>query len=112
MAITIQVKLFEYLSYGKPILAAQGSTAGDFVAEHDIGWTVRHDADAVATLLQRLRRKPSELAHKAVNVARILPRRRWRARAGQVHRELLALRPQRRGSAQNRRDRERQSGQG
>ena len=82
------VKLFEYLGQGKPIAACAETAAGEFIAEHDIGWAFPYDATVLADLLHQLCQKPALWQAKAQQVKAIVPGHTWQARAHQVVQDL------------------------
>ena len=78
------LKLYEYLGHGKPIIAVEGSLAGDFVAENGVGWVLPYTADALASLLSRLAEDPAELDRVRARVASVRTEHTWAARADQA----------------------------
>lgn len=84
----VPVKLYEYQGAGRPILAAQGSLAGQFVTDDQLGWTIPYTlADAKQTL-RRLANSPEEIRAARERVLAHRAAETWRARAEQVAREL------------------------
>lgn len=77
-------KLFEYLGHGKPIIATQGTLAGDFVESNGIGWSLPYTAEALADLLEQLKKNPQLLDEKISNAERVRNDHTWEARARQV----------------------------
>lgn len=82
------VKLFEYLGYRKPILASNGTLAGRFVSENDIGWSIEYDEHSLRKFLDELQKNPDAITDKLRNIDRVAPRHSWIARAEQVAKEL------------------------
>lgn len=48
------VKLFEYISYRKPILSVQNTLFGDFVNEKNIGWSINYNDDSLKELISKI----------------------------------------------------------
>lgn len=84
----VPVKLFEYLGYRKPIIATQGTLAGAFVAENNIGWTIPYDEQSLNKLFDSLILEPNKYAIKRQNMADVASKHTWQARAKQVIQEL------------------------
>jgi glycosyltransferase involved in cell wall biosynthesis len=78
------VKLFEYISYQKPIIAVEGTAVGKFVKNNDIGWVIPYDTEALTKLLKKLQEKKTEIIEKQKNIKRILTKNTWEARALQI----------------------------
>ena len=89
-------KLYEYLGHGKPIIAAQGTLAGDFVEANDIGWAIPYTSDALVSLLEKIKKSPKLLEDKAANALRVREAHTWSARAAQVAKSLADIRGTRR----------------
>ena len=78
------MKLYEYLCYGKPIIATEGSLAGDFVRENSIGWVLPYTAEALTELLQDLQEHPRMYDEVRANVLTVRESHTWEARAAQA----------------------------
>lgn len=87
-AMAAPVKLFEYLSYGRPIIVTRPTHAADLVAEIGAGWVVDANTEAIAELLAHLRDHPEEVQAKAEVAARAAADHTWKARARTVARTL------------------------
>ena len=82
------VKLFEYMSYNKPILATKDTVAGDFVKENNIGWTINYNYNTIKNTLNYLRDNKEEIKEKKENQKNIIINNTWEARAGKVVKDL------------------------
>lgn len=82
------LKLYEYLGYQKPILASEGTLAGDFVRHHGIGWTIPYDCDAVTCFFSELLTSPDLIESVHYNIQKTTPQHSWHARAEQVIKDL------------------------
>lgn len=80
----VPFKLYEYLSYGRPIIATQGTEAGRIVAGLNAGWVVRYDKDELVRLLEYLRDNPKEVEAKAANARQAAKTNTWLDRAKTV----------------------------
>ena len=80
----VPLKLYEYLGYGKPTLASQGTLAGDLVDEMGTGFTVPNSAEEIAALLQRLAAEPSLLEGAAQRARAARLQHTWAMRARTV----------------------------
>lgn len=86
--IAVPVKLFEYLSYGRPVLATRGTEAGRIIEANGAGWVVDDDPRAIGELLARLRGNPEEIAERAEAARRAAAENTWAERARTVARVL------------------------
>lgn len=84
----VPVKLFEYLGYRKPIIASQGTLAGSFVANNDIGWTVPYTEESLHQLFDKLILEPEIYIDKKNTMNEVALQHTWQARAKQVIEEL------------------------
>jgi len=82
------MKLYEYLGHGKPIIATQGSLAGDFVEANGIGWAIPYEATALTALLNRLADHPEELVAATERARTVRDAHTWAARAAEVAQDL------------------------
>ncbi|MGO2139601.1 MAG: glycosyltransferase family protein [Leucobacter sp.] len=84
------MKLYEYLGHGKPIIATEGSLAGNFVVEHGVGWALPYTAEALTELLLELQENPEKYEAVRANALRVRESHTWEARARQAAAALLA----------------------
>ena len=82
------IKLFEYLSNNKPIIATKGTAAGKFVEENGIGWTVEYDTIEIENLLERLKNNKNEIEKIKENEKNIIEQNLWKMRAKKVANDL------------------------
>ncbi len=85
------LKLYEYLGHGKPVIATTGSLAGEFVQEHGFGWVLDYDAEALASLLNRIEADPGILSAATARAKQMRHSHTWEARAAEVHDDLCGL---------------------
>lgn len=85
------VKLFEYITYKKPILANKGTATGEFVQKNDIGWNIEYSTDKLIDTLTYLKNNKNLLIEKRVNIEKIIEKNTWEARAKKVISDLTNL---------------------
>lgn len=84
------LKLFEYLSYGKPIVASEGLAISDFVIKNNVGWSVQYRKESLIELFEKEINNAAIYESKVNNVLRVAPMHTWKARARTVEKELLS----------------------
>jgi glycosyltransferase involved in cell wall biosynthesis len=82
------VKLYEYIGYGKPLIASEGTLVGEFVKENAIGWTVPYSCSSLQALLHKLESNKSLLTSKIEALKHISPEHSWKKRAEKVAADL------------------------
>lgn len=82
------MKLFEYISYGKPVLATQDTWAGRFVAEHGYGWTGQNNKQSWQHIIKKMLNTPQQIQEYAERVRRERVEHTWEARALEVAHDL------------------------
>lgn len=82
------VKLFEYISFKKPIIAVKGTAIGDFIERNDIGWVVEYDKNKLKELITHLKNNRQDVKRKIKNIERIQPDNTWVARVKKVQGDL------------------------
>lgn len=87
-AMSMPVKIFEYLSHAIPILATKNTEAGDFVAGNDIGWTLAYDVSELENLLTDLHNNNSHILAAHENTIDIMMKNTWEERANKVKNQL------------------------
>lgn len=85
------LKVYEYLGNGLPMIASQGSLAGRFVADHQLGWTEPYDAEAFTALLRRLAADPGLVTAQRRHVLEAREQHTWLSRAEQAAAQLTSL---------------------
>lgn len=89
--IAVPVKLFEYIGYGRPIIATRGTEAGRIVEANGVGWVVDHERSALTNLLIHLRNHPQEVADRAAAAVRMAESNTWADRARTVRDVLTGV---------------------
>lgn len=86
--IAVPVKLFEYLSYGRPVIATRGTEAARIVERFGAGWVVDHDETRMRSLLEHLRDHPAEIIERAAAARRAAVENTWETRAREASDQL------------------------
>lgn len=89
MKIAMPIKMFEYLSYNKPIIASNGTVAGKFVKENDIGWTIDYEENKIKELLEYLKNNRNEIEKIKENQKKVIEKNLWTERAKKVIKNLI-----------------------
>ena len=84
----IPYKLFEYMGWGLPIVANEGTAVGEYVKKNDIGWTIPYTEESLRTLLIRLSENREEIDRKRINVNKAALKNTWEKRCEQVARRF------------------------
>lgn len=83
------IKLFEYLANLKPIIATEGSAAGEFVRKNNLGWEIPFEDDSLINLLKCIQEDKSILEDKSKKMIQARANNSWKARAEQVVKDLM-----------------------
>ncbi|WP_415578624.1 glycosyltransferase [Hathewaya histolytica] len=81
------IKLFEYIGYGKPMIATKGTATGEFVEKYDIGWNIEYSEEALFDLLLDVLRN-KKLKEKSQNIKNIIPLNTWEERCKVIIEDL------------------------
>lgn len=83
------IKLFEYLANLKPIVATEGSAAGEFVEKNNLGWKIPFDNKALTELLNQIHKDKGILEEKNRKMFKAREMNSWKARGEQVAKDLM-----------------------
>ncbi|MBQ6440301.1 MAG: glycosyltransferase family 1 protein [Mogibacterium sp.] len=89
--LAMPVKLFEYIGYGKPVIATAGTAAGRYIKDNDIGWAIDFDSEQLRTLLRSLAKDRNIIRTKTDKTIAVAPGNTWEARAQMVVKTLTEL---------------------
>ena len=89
MRISMPIKLFEYISYKKPIIATINNESGRFVEKNDIGFVIKYNGVKLKSLLSKILKNQSLLQNKVDNINKIFKDNTWESRAKQVKCDLI-----------------------
>lgn len=78
------LKLFEYMSQGKPIIAVKNTAIGNFVERNGIGWAIEYTLPALSNLISKLKENPKLILEKTENIPDVVRENTWLSRAIQV----------------------------
>ena len=82
------VKLFEYIRFGKAVIATDNTAVGEFVQKYDIGWVIPYEVSRLLQLLDELLKDPVLISEKTGKIKEILNDNSWNARAKKVVEDL------------------------
>ncbi len=82
------VKLFEYMSYKKPILSVDHTAVGEFVTENKIGWEIPYAEKELKTFFESINNNRSEIDKKVSHMDQAIKENTWEARCRQVAEDL------------------------
>lgn len=85
------VKLFEYMTYLKPIISTKGTAAGEFVEKNNIGWNVEYEKEKLKNIINLLVINRKLLNQKITNIQQVLKYNTWEYRALKVQNDLINL---------------------
>lgn len=80
----VPVKIFEYMSYNKPILVTNSYETSRIILENNIGWSVKDSADDVCEKIKYLNENRNEVADKKRNCKEACYNNSWDVRAKHV----------------------------
>lgn len=89
MSKALSLKIFEYMSWGLPMIAARDTLAGEFIEEHGLGWVIDYDQQELQDLMRTLASNPQLVAQARERVRTARVEHTWERRAQQLHSELL-----------------------
>ena len=78
------LKLFEYMSYGKPMISSKGTATGDFIEKNKIGWQIDYNKADILSVLKKLSWNFTEIEMKQKEVLNILDENTWVSRAEKI----------------------------
>ncbi len=90
MSFCMPIKLFEYLSYQKPIFITDGSAGAEFVRNNNIGIVVQPDEESIKSALQDISSRRDRLRDISAHMEEIAERNSWSARARTVEAVLCS----------------------
>ena len=87
--MAMPVKIFEYLSYHKPIIATNDTAAGKFVEENSIGWSIRYSVNEIRDLILSILNDRGMFYKVKENMHKCLIKNTWENRAEKVAKILI-----------------------
>lgn len=92
----VPIKIFEYISYLKPILVTDCTETARIVEENRVGWVVKDDVESITRQLRALCDHPEQIEAMRAGMAGAREANLWTARARRVIEDLAAVRARRR----------------
>lgn len=87
-SMSMPYKLFEYLSFGLPVIATRGTAAGDYVVRHRLGWTIPYKANELRALVRFLESNRRDIEAVRMRVVQHRTRNDWTSRSRDAARNL------------------------
>ncbi len=83
-------KFFEYLSYGKPVLAINNTPPSRIINEFSIGWNVDYSLDELINIFDFIKNSRFEIQNKINNINMMIGKCTWESRATKVENHLIS----------------------
>ena len=83
-AMAVPYKLYEYATYGIPIVATNLGIAADIIEHNRIGWIVEPTVESICELLAFLTSNPSAINEKKIQIMHFAQENTWECRAQNV----------------------------
>ena len=90
----VPIKIFEYISYLKPILVTDCTETAKIIDENQAGWITNDSVESVVFKLEYLCSHPEEIISIKEHMEEVRNNNLWISRADRVVRELSDLRPE------------------
>lgn len=88
MNMAMPYKIFEYLSYGKPVISSKGTAFGEFTGKNETGWQIVYTTEAFRELLNNILQNPELLEEKRQVCLEKIADHTWEKRAEKVAKDL------------------------
>lgn len=85
------VKLFEYISHGKPVIVNENTAVANFIKKNNIGWVLPYDSSKLVKLLYHLCNNRDEIKEKQKNIIKCALENTWTKRAEFVKKVLISI---------------------
>lgn len=86
--ICVGVKMYEYMTYKRPLLSTKNTSMGKTVEDYGIGYNIDYSVDELLKLFNDLKSNKSQLNEKIKKIEEIYNNQTWEARARQVAKDL------------------------
>jgi len=74
------IKMFEYLSFKKPIICSNNILPSEFILNNNIGWSVEYSSEKLEELLLRILNDKNEICNKVKSIDKVLLQNTWLSR--------------------------------
>ena len=78
------IKIFEYISYLKPILVTDCTETARIIAENHVGWVAKDDVQSIQKKLEELCSHPEEIKRVRAYMTEVRKNNLWTCRAEKV----------------------------
>ncbi|MEG0371692.1 MAG: glycosyltransferase [Clostridium sp.] len=86
--ICVGVKMYEYMTYKRPLLSTKNTSMGNTVENYGIGYNIEYSVEELVKLFNELKNDKSLLNEKINKIEEIFDNHTWEARARKVARDL------------------------
>lgn len=90
-SFSMPLKMFEYISFLKPIIATSDTAAGNWVKDHSAGWVIPYDEEQLRNLLEDFKQNPSRIEEVGEKLIEVKNNNLWTSRAKQVLDDLTKI---------------------
>lgn len=90
-SFSMPLKMFEYISYFKPIIATSNTAAGDWVTVNGAGWVIPYDEEELKLLLNNLMANRDVIKSTTERLKELKMKNLWTSRAEQVISDINKL---------------------
>lgn len=87
----VPIKIFEYISYLKPILVTNCTETAKIVEENKVGWVAKDTVESVVEMLENLCDHPEEIKRVKNHMQEARSNNLWSSRAEKVIEDLLKI---------------------
>ena len=84
----VPIKIYEYISYLKPILVTNCTETAKIIQDNDVGWVTEDKAEEIAEQILELADNPEMIYEKKKNLFKARENNLWRVRAEKVISDL------------------------
>lgn len=86
--ICVGVKMYEYMTYKRPLLSTKNTSMGSTVEKYGIGYNIDYSVEELIKLFKYLKSNKSDLNDKIKKIEKIYMDQTWEARARKVSKDL------------------------
>lgn len=86
--ICVGVKMYEYMTYKRPLLSTKNTSMGSTVEKYGIGYNIEYELNDLIELFNKIKSNKAELNEKIERIEEIFNDHTWEARARKVASDL------------------------